>query len=283
MPPPPATRCPKCHGAISESAAALNLVCAACGKFAQPATQSLLSLLDVAAGDTWSLVPPSTLDAAEESRPGAAKASRPDAPKRVGRFIIRTWLGEGAFGVVFRAHDPQLDREVALKILKPEQLDSARRVQRFFREAKAAANLRHPNIVPVFDCGRDAGHCYLTSAFVAGRSLAAELQDQQGAQRLPPGRAATIARRLAEALSYAHRHGVIHRDIKPANVLLDESGEPLIADFGLALRPEPGDERLTQEGANGMGTPAYMAPEQARGQAVAASDQYSLGCSLLKC
>jgi WD40 repeat protein/tRNA A-37 threonylcarbamoyl transferase component Bud32 len=200
-------------------------------------------------------------------------------PHRIGRFEIRQRLGEGAFGVVYRAYDPRLEREVALKLARPEHLGSERRVQRFLREAKAAANLRHPHIVPVFDSGSDGGQYYIASAFIAGRSLADALQELPEGQAFPLRRAAEVARHLAEALAYAHGRNVVHRDVKPANVMLDEQGEPLLVDFGLAARDE-GAERLTQEGAKGLGTPAYMAPEQAAGQAQPASDQYSLGCTL---
>jgi len=197
---------------------------------------------------------------------------------RIGRFEIRQRLGEGSFGVVYRAYDPQLDREVALKVAKPEQVNSEARIKRFLREARAAANLRHPHIVPVYDSGNDAGRYYIASALISGQSLADALPDTPGARGLDMRRSARIIRQLAEALAYAHGKGVIHRDVKPANVLLDEGGDALLADFGLAARPE-GEEKLTQEGA-GLGTPAYMAPEQMAGEAVAASDQYSLGCSL---
>ena len=200
-------------------------------------------------------------------------------PQRIGRFVVRRFLGEGAFGCVYEAYDSQLDRAVALKVAKPELMQSDQRVKRFLREAKSAANLRHPHIVPVFDSGSDGGNFYIASAFIPGRSLDKQLEE------LPPGqmqdfrKSVQIVRRLAEALGYAHQRKVVHRDVKPANAMLDEQGEPLLMDFGLAAREE-GGEKLTQEGVKGMGTPAYMAPEQGAGEAVAASDQYSLGCTL---
>jgi serine/threonine protein kinase len=200
-----------------------------------------------------------------------------ELPERVGRFEVRQRLGEGAFGVVYRAYDPQLEREVALKVAKAGAVADARQLDRFLREARSAARLQHQHIVPLFEAGRDGDRPYLASAFIRGRTLEAEL----AAGPFEPRRAAELVRRLAEALAYAHRQGVVHRDVKPANVLVDEQGEPHLTDFGLAARRE-GAERLTQDGAV-LGTPVYLSPEQAGGRAGAAcpaSDQYSLGVVL---
>jgi WD40 repeat protein len=275
-------RCPRptCGQALVLPAAAPagRLRCPKCGQvFALPAAAP-------PAGAPTLTTPPAapapTLDLPVGQPPaGITPAPQPAAalPACVGRFQVRDFLGEGAFGRVYKAHDPQLDRLVALKVAKPELSHSEQRVKRFLGEARAAANLRHPHIVPVFDSGQDGPHLYIASAFIAGRSL-----DRALAERPPrPREAAEVVRKLADALAYAHGRGVIHRDVKPANVLLDEQGEPLLADFGLAVRAA-GEERLTQEGAGGPGTPAYMAPEHGRGQAVAASDQYSLGCTLFE-
>ena len=175
------------------------------------------------------------------------------------------------------AHDPQLDREVALKVAKASSLSTQKRVERFLREAKASAQLRHPNIVPVFDAGKDGERYYIAAAFIKGQTLEAALEKECFDGR----RTAQVVRALAEALAYAHGEGIVHRDVKPANVMLDEKGQPLLMDFGLAARQEEA-EKLTQEGAI-LGTPLYMAPEQARGQTgypLPASDQYSLGIML---
>ena len=195
-------------------------------------------------------------------------------PKHLGRFQIRSELGAGAFGEVFRAYDPVLEREVALKVPRPGVLDSAKIRARFLREPKAAAKLRHPNIVPVHDAGQDGDYFYIASAFISGHTLQRAIDEE------PPDlqRSARIVRNLALALDYAHNAGVIHRDVKPANVMLDGHGEPMLMDFGLA-RLESTEEKLTQDGTL-MGTPAYMAPEQAsrqQGEVGPASDQYSLG------
>jgi WD40 repeat protein len=209
-----------------------------------------------------------------------APASPMGELQRVGRFEVRARLGAGAFGGVYRAHDPQLDREVALKVPHPGTLDSPARVQRFLREAKAAANLRHPNIVPLYETGRDGDRYYIASAFIPGTTLAEALAERE---TIDSTWAVNIARSLAEALAYAHAQGIVHRDVKPANIMLDGKGQPLLMDFGLASRKEEAS-KLTNEGAV-LGTPSYMAPEQASGKSGAAgpaADQYSLGCLLFE-
>jgi tetratricopeptide (TPR) repeat protein len=197
-------------------------------------------------------------------------------PPQIGRFILQRFLGEGAFGRVYEAYDPTLKRTVAIKVAKSSQLYTPQRVERFLREARAAARLVHPNIVTVYESGRDGERHFIASAFVPGRSLADVLSGLQPGQPLALRRAVLIVRKLADALAYAHRNEVIHRDVKPANVMLSEDDEPLLMDFGLAALTDQ-ETRLTCEGGP-MGTPAYMAPEQWRGQAEAASDQYALGC-----
>jgi WD40 repeat protein len=202
-------------------------------------------------------------------------------PERLGRFEIRKLLGRGAFGTVFQARDPQLERDVALKLLQltGDEKQNQRRIGRFLQEGRAAARLQHPNIVPVFDAGQDneTGEYYLAAAYIEGQTLS----DETGNQPLQCERAATIIRQLAEALEYAHRTGILHRDVKPDNVMVDQKGTPFVMDFGLA-RLEESEERMTKDGAL-MGTPSYMSPEQVKGQhecLTGASDQYSLGCVL---
>jgi tetratricopeptide (TPR) repeat protein/tRNA A-37 threonylcarbamoyl transferase component Bud32 len=244
---------------------------------------------------SWSTHPPSGPSAS--ATPMVTPPSTGSVlPERIARFKVTQLLGEGAFGRVYRARDEQLDREVAIKVAKAETLNRPGRVERFLREARAAAQLRHPNIVPLFEAGQAGPNYYIASAFIAGQTLetALEPEEARSGDRAPtragqprPGKrpefrqTAQLIRTLAEALAYAHGEGIVHRDVKPANVMLDEKGQPLLMDFGLASRQDE-TEKLTHEGAI-FGTPLYMAPEQAAGRTSEvgpASDQYSLGVML---
>jgi serine/threonine protein kinase len=199
-------------------------------------------------------------------------------PATFGRYRILKLLGRGGMGAVYLAHDTQLDRPVALKIPHLETSDGPQVLERFYREARAAATLHHPNICPVHDVGEIDGAPYLTMAYVEGKRLS----EFAASRPLTPRQSALLVRKLALALQEAHKQGVIHRDLKPDNIMIDRRGEPIIMDFGLARRTRGRDPRLTQQGSV-LGTPAYMPPEQVSGDVQAtgpASDVYSLGVIL---
>jgi eukaryotic-like serine/threonine-protein kinase len=190
--------------------------------------------------------------------------------------LVRT-LGAGGMATVYLAHDLRHGRDVALKVLHPD-LGSALGPERFQREIRLAARLQHPHILTVLDSGENAGRLWFTMPYVEGESLRDRLTRER---QLPIADAVRIATQAAQALQYAHQHGVIHRDIKPENLLLTEDGSTLVADFGIARSLTPGGSRLTETGLT-LGTPAYMSPEQASGESdvSALSDIYSLGTVL---
>lgn len=201
----------------------------------------------------------------------------PTLPCRWGDFDLLDELGRGGMGVVYKAHQLSLHRDVALKMILRGQLATSADLARFQAEAAAAARLDHPYIVPVYEAGELGDRAYFTMKFIEGETLAERLAEGP----LPAREAARLLMAIAEAIDYAHSRGVLHRDLKPSNILIDSRGQPHVTDFGLAKQVTDA-ATLTRTGAI-LGTPAYMAPEQAagdRGQVGPASDVYSLGSIL---
>lgn len=224
--------------------------------------------------------------AVEDWKSSATLAENPPAeneplPERIGRYRILAQLGVGGMGTVYKAEDTQLQRIVALKLPHFQGPSSQRAIarQRFLREGSAAAKIRHPHVCPIFDVGEHEGTPYVVMAYVEGQSLADRLKC---CYRLADAHEAVkLIRQVAEALDAVHARGIVHRDLKPANILLDAHGHAVLTDFGLA-RPESNEEHLTAEGAL-VGTPSYMAPEQAAGDSKTIgprTDIYSLGVVL---
>jgi serine/threonine-protein kinase len=194
-----------------------------------------------------------------------------------GRYVIDREIGRGGMATVYLTRDLRHDRRVALKVLNPE-LGAVLGIDRFIAEIKVTANLQHPNLLSLFDSGEADGHFFYVMPFVDGESLRSRLAREK---QLPVDEALRITTAIAGALDYAHRHGVIHRDLKPENILLHE-GQPLVADFGIALAvTNAGGARITQSGIS-LGTPQYMSPEQATGDRAidGRTDIYSLGAVL---
>ena len=195
------------------------------------------------------------------------------------RYELHRKLAQGGMANVYLARDLLLDRPVAVKVMFPEHARDQAFVERFRREATAAANLNHPNIVAIYDWGQQHGTYYIVMEYVEGRPLS-EIIRSEGP--LHPNRAAEITADVAAALAFAHRNGVVHRDVKPGNILITATGQVKVADFGIAQASSNSDAtlNLTQAGAV-MGTATYFSPEQAQGHTVdPRSDLYSLGCVL---
>jgi serine/threonine-protein kinase len=209
----------------------------------------------------------------------AGPVTPPAMPQKLGRYQIVQQLGHGAMGVVYKARDPMINREVALKAIPlasefdAEELEEVR--QKFFREAETAGRLNHPHIVTIYDAGEDHGTAYIAMELLRGQALVDHTTE---ARLLPVAVTLELVARVADALQYAHQRQVIHRDIKPANVMYDApSGQLKITDFGIARLTDSGRTRTGVV----LGTPSFMSPEQLQGRTLTGqSDLFSLGITL---
>jgi eukaryotic-like serine/threonine-protein kinase len=208
---------------------------------------------------------------------GTKTASGSLVGRILGDYQIKRELGRGGMGVVYLARQISMDRDVAFKMIRSGCLASESDVQRFYFEARAAGRLKHPSIVQVYQVGQIEGHHFFSMEYIEGENLARMSQEQQ----LSFEQVAMLVQQVAEAVDFAHQHGVLHRDLKPSNVLIDSAGRPRITDFGLA-KDMAAAEHFTSSGS-ALGTPSYMPPEQAearRDDVTCRSDVYSLGAIL---
>jgi eukaryotic-like serine/threonine-protein kinase len=247
--------------------------------FAPDANAVTSAPVETAGGGTLDYQPrsPAQKQPAQPSLGKKGKKPVPEAPTSVAGYDIISTLGRGAMGVVYKARQRGLNRLVALKMILSGDHAAAHELARFQAEAEAVAQLHHPNIVQIYEVGEEQGRPFFSLEFVDGTSL----DQKANGTPLPPTEAAVLSQKLAEAMEYAHQNNIIHRDLKPANVLLTQDGTPKIGDFGLAKRIDE-DAGQTRTGTV-LGTPSYMAPEQAEGRLKDVgplSDQYSLGAIL---
>lgn len=221
-----------------------------------PVTSDMPTLYDASQAS-----PPSSQASNTSEEESSSRSDERPLPSKIGRYEVRSLLGEGAFGVVYLAYDPQLKRRVAIKTPHRRRLRNRRAFHQFLEEAQLAAQLQHPVLVAIYDIQASADDCYLVMEYVEGKSLANFLIDDWP-QRRDWRYAAQLIADIAGAVHEAHKKGLVHRDLKPANILIDTAGRPHVTDFGLALREEDQRRRAWEI----SGTPAYMAPEQVRGE-----------------
>jgi len=222
--------------------------------------------------------------------PLTASTTPHQLPPRIGRFYIKHELGRGSLGIVYLAHDPIIDRDIALKVLPPRLslVEKKLHEQQLINEARAAGRLAHANIVTIYETATEGGITYIAMEYLQGKELS-KLLDKDGT-RFNAEEVASITWKIAEALEHAHKQGVVHRDIKPANIFMIADQQPKLVDFGIARTPNRVSDMPQQADApetlfqdNILGTPNYMSPEQALGQPVdARADIYSLGAVMFE-
>ncbi|TWU40690.1 serine/threonine-protein kinase [Novipirellula artificiosorum] len=267
---------------LMEAADLVGRVGAAASSASHASEESLLAggaetiATSAAVGEQSNVDPAATLPMAHRKKGDHG----PTLPFNLGDYELLEILGKGGMGVVYLARQTELDRMVAVKMIRGGMLADESDVRRFYTEAQAAAKLSHPGIVPVYHFGQRAGHHFFSMAFIRGTDLQRRIQESP----LAPRDAVRYVRDVARAIHHAHQNGVLHRDLKPANVMIDEHDRIHVTDFGLAKRMDS-DSSVTGTGA-AVGTPHYMAPEQAGGfsdQATRHSDVYALGAILFAC
>ena len=253
-------------------------VCTACST-PLPASDRTLTITPITAPGA-EVAPDRTMDDVSGwSAPSAAGSARSSSPLEPGRALgnryeILQLLGEGGMGAVYKARDRELDRLVALKVIRPELAQNADALHRFKQELILARQVTHRNVIRIFDLGEADGVKFITMDYIDGRDLKSLLREKG---KFPPAEAAGIIEQICRALEVAHMEGVIHRDLKPQNVMIDAQGKASVMDFGIARSMEIGSGGMTQTGTL-VGTPEYMSPEQAKGVKVdARSDLFSLG------
>src|SRR5215471_12816927 len=275
--------CPACSGAIRAPTSADSFASdssATAGQSSAVRASKQSTLRPPAAEDTTPVILDSPQLAPPAEYPFLASPQAADELGRLASYRVLDVLGTGGMGVVFHAEDLHLRRPVALKVMRPSLATSAEFHRRFLREARLAAAVDHEHVVTVYQVGEDRGVPFLAMQLLRGQTLEQRLERAGG--RLPLPEVLRVGREIAAGLAAAHARGLVHRDIKPANVWLEQGrGRVRIVDFGLARGSEP-DAQLTQAGAV-IGTPAYMAPEQATGAAVdARCDLFSLGAVMYR-